>query len=160
YFWRHNYKISLCEQANRILPETDATEIIRRAMTRLRDVLSQLRIVYEEAVHRAELDLYAPDRDDVLFGLVSRQFRMFQVLIDDPKLWSPDIGLMFHRVMADTQIVLTYLIRKAEPGLYERYKRYSLGKQKLYKLHLADYGNRTGIDMREFEDDLEQRINS
>src|SRR5437763_10033526 len=92
YFWRHNYKISLCEQANRILPETDATEIIRRAMTRLRDVLSQLRIVYEEAVHRAELDLYAPDRDDVLFGLVSRQFRMFQVLIDDPKLWSPDIG--------------------------------------------------------------------
>ena len=48
------------------------------------------------------------------------------------------MGLMLHRVMADTQIVLAYLIHKNDPALYERFKRYSLGKQKLYKLHLSD----------------------
>jgi hypothetical protein len=161
YFWRHNYKISVCEQVKDSLPEmVDATAIIRRSVARLREALSALKTAYEQAILRAELDLYAPDRDEVLFGLMSRQFRMFSVLIDDPKLWAPDLGLMFHRVMADTQIVLAYLIHKSDPELYERYKRYSLGKQKLYKLHLTDYGERTGLDMSEVEEDLEERINS
>lgn len=160
YFWRHNYKISLCEQLKDEAPAGDASDIIRGALRGLREAFTPLKAAYRQATAQADLDLYAPDRDEVLFGLVSRQFRVFSVLAEDPRLWSPDLGLMLHRVMADTQIVLAYLIHKNDPALYERFKRYSLGKQKLYKLHLSDYAERMGLDLSDVEDELEERINS
>lgn len=160
YFWRHNYKISICEQIKDSMAGVDSSEFLRIALRRLREAFMLLKTAYQQATVQAELDLYAPDRDEVLFGLVSRQFRMFSVLVGDPRLWSPDLGLVFHRVMADTQIVLAYLIHKNDPALYERFKRYSLGKQKLYKLHLSDYGERVGLDLSDMEEEIEERINS
>lgn len=145
YFWRHNYKISVCERLRESATTVDVTGFIRGALGRRREAFAPLLTAYGQATVQADLDLYAPDRDEVLFGLASRQFRIFSVITEDPRLWSPDLGLMFHRVMADTLIVLAYLIHKRDPELYARFKRYSLGKQKLYKLHLSDYGERAGL---------------
>jgi hypothetical protein len=142
------------------VPAVDASELIRNALRRLQQAFMPLKNAYQQATVQADLDLYAPDRDEVLFGLVSRQFRIFSVLSEDPRLWSPDLGLMLHRVMADTQIVLAYLIHKNDPSLYERFKRYSVGKQKLYKLHLSDYAERMDLDLSDAEDELEERINA
>jgi hypothetical protein len=138
---------------------TDGAVMVRAALKKLRESLAALKTAYQQATVKADLDLFSPDRDEVLFGLVSRQFRLFSVITGDPNLWSPDLGHMLHRVMADNLIVLAYLIHKNDPSLFERFKRYSLGKQKLYKLHLSDYGERMGLDMSEIEDDLEERIN-
>lgn len=160
YFWRHNYKITVCEQIKDTAPTADSSNLLRNALRRLREAFVPLKNAYWQATAQADLDLYDPDRDEVLFGLVSRQFRMFSVLTADPRLWSPDLGLMFHRVMADTEIVFAYLIHKNDRALFERFKRYSLGKQKLYKLHLSDYGERMGLDLDDVEDELEERINS
>ncbi len=160
YFWRHNYKITVCEQIKDTRPVGDSSELLRSALSRLRKAFASLKTAYRQVTIQADLDLYAPDRDEVLFGLVSRQFRIFSVLVEDPRLWSPDLGLMLHRVMADTQIVLAYLIHKNDPALFERFKRYSLGKQKLYKLHLSDYSERMGLDLSDVEEELEERINS
>lgn len=158
YFWRHNYEISPCSHGEEHPAPAADVEFVRGAVGKLRRVLGALKGAYAQAALKAKLDLYAPDRDEVLFGLVSRQFRMFSAVVDDPRLWSPDLGLMYHRVMADNLIVLSYLIHKNDPSLFERFKRYSLGKQKLYKLHLSDYADRTGLDLSEAEEALEERI--
>lgn len=160
YFWRHNYGISLCEPITSAAETARRTSLVLKSSQELSASLIAFRKGYEQACLRAELDLYSPDRDDVLFGLVSRQFRLFSVLIENMKLWAPDFGLMFHRIMADGLIVLSYLIHENDSALFQRFKRYSLGKQKLYKMHLADYSERTGLDTSEMEEELAERINS
>ncbi|MDX6499809.1 MAG: hypothetical protein QOG23_3069 [Blastocatellia bacterium] len=160
YFWRHNYRLSLCAPLASSIETVSASRISQKSAKELVQPLNRLKQGYEQACFKAELDLYSPDRDDVLFGLVSRQFRLFSVLAEDMNLWSPDVGLMFHRIMADGLIILSYLVRANDPALFTRFKRYSLGKQKLYKFHLADYSERTGIDTAEMEEDLADRINA
>jgi len=160
YFWRHNYKLSLCEPLTNSIETAKGAQVALKSEKELLEPLVTFKHAYEKTCVKAELDLYSPDRDDVLFGLVSRQFRLFSVLVEDMKLWSPDVGLMFHRIMADGLIVLSYLVRANDPLLFKRFKCYSLGKQKLYKVHLADYSERTGLDTTEMEEDLADRINA
>jgi hypothetical protein len=161
YFWRHNYKISLCETVSAPGTEDgDASPIINSAIKRLREPLNNFKTIYKQASRKASLDLFAPDRDDVLFGLTSREFRLFSAIAEDPNLWSWDLGLAIHRMMADTLIILSYLASKNDPALFARFKRYSLGKQKLYKLHLSDFGEQIGIDLSEVEEELADAINA
>ena len=160
YFWRHNYRLSLCAPLASSTETAGGSRKIQKSEKELLQPLTIFKQGYEQVCLKAELDLYSPDRDDVLFGLVSRQFRLFSVLAEDVRLWSPDVGLMFHRIMADGLIILSYLVQANDPALFMRFKRYSLGKQKLYKSHLADYSERTGLDTTEMEEHLADRINA
>jgi hypothetical protein len=158
YFWRHNYHIAPCE-FRPDAPLSDRRKLARDELDGLASSFLRFKSAYQQSTLKAPLDLYDLDKDEVLFGLTSRQFRLFSAIVGDPQLWTPDLGFMFHRVMADTQIVITWLISKNDPSLYHRFKLYSLGKQKLFKLHLEDIGEQTGMNMTELEDGLADRIN-
>jgi len=157
YFWRHNYEISACEI--RMEEPVTARDLTQNELYQLDNALMKLKSTYREASLKAKLDLYDLDRDEVLFGLTSRQFRLFSAIASDPQLWTPDLGFMLHRVMADTLIVISWLVHKGDLSLYQRFKRHSVGKQKLYKLHLAEIGEQTGLDTEELEESLAERIN-
>lgn len=185
HFWRRNYEISSCIDIGQLtgtehswlqLPFisniVDLKRYIRRSIERWKQrkrnrstiqklVAPLIEIIdaFGEMSRQVELDLYDLDRDDVLFGLLSRQFHFYYVVCTDSRLWIPEYGMVFHRVMADTLIVASYLMKQNDIELFTRFKSYSLGKQKLYKLHLEEIRIRTGFDSEELEEMLADRIN-
>ena len=185
-FWRHNYSISPCQDkvesrsnsppASRLrrllsdlvltaskyvphrLEEARLVRLRRRALNALSKALSDLMEAFNHASKDAKLDTYELDRDDVLFGLISRQFHLYFLVANDTRLWIPEYGLLFHRVIADTHIILAWLAKRNDIELYRRFKMYSLGKQKLYMLHLEEIRVHSGLDTEQLEEMISDRI--
>lgn len=137
-FWRHNYTISTCE----FLPPEAATEgyhdVLTTTITKLEQALAEFRQALRTATGQVALDLYEPAQDEVYFGLLSRQFRLFSTLALEPNLWTPQVSGVFYRLMADMKILVRWLAQRNDPALFQRFKEYSLGKQKLFKLHIEE----------------------
>jgi hypothetical protein len=185
-FWRTNYGISPCQssdqrQADQMLNVPARRRIVsgfrrvvgslrrmvderrerRRRQSVLADIssaLHKLMAAFEATSRQAALDTYELDRDDVMFGLLSRQFHLYHLISLDTRLWIPEYGLVFHRVMADTYILVSWLSKRNDIDLFAHFKKYSLGKQKLYKLHLEEIRLASGFDSMELEDMISERI--
>jgi len=185
-FWRRNYSISPCDTEYHEIASSTSTPFSKRwfidivtasanslsdrimamrmarhrreSLATLAKALSDLMDAFKAASTKAALDTYELDRDDVLFGLVSRQFHLYYLIANDTRLWIPEYGLLFHRVMADTLIIGSWLAKRNDAELFRRFKTYSLGKQKLYKLHLEQLRLRSGFDTEELEEMLSERI--
>jgi len=160
YFWRHNFEISGCElseeQPDGVAPRF---EVIEQLVGDVRKIALRAQSLIEQAAQRAKLDIYDLNRDEVLFGLLSRQYRLFSGLGSDPLLWIPDLGGMFHRAMADTVITLKWLVKKNDPALFAKFKEFSLGRQKLLKLHVQELSDQMGGGLHGWEADLADSIN-
>lgn len=160
YFWRHNFEISACELSKEppdgVAPSLEAMEQLVGDVQKM--VLRSQRLI-EQAGQQAKLDIYDLNRDEVLFGLLSRQYRLFSALGSDPSLWTTDLGSMFHRAMADTLIILKWLVEKNDPALFAKFKEFSLGRQKLLKLHVEELSDEMSGALHEWEADLADSIN-
>lgn len=137
YFWHHNFEISMCETLendNEFLSQQELVDTLKQLQRAIRN----MQLIIQDVVMRIQIDLYEPDKEDVLFGLISRQFRLFTDLSLTPGLWKPELGRSIHRLMLDTQILVRWLIHRNDQTLFRRFKEYSLGKQKLHKLHVEE----------------------
>lgn len=158
-FWRHNYDISVCEHrpdAENICVEKDQLQQLNEAMEAVVEGFTR---IAQSATKMAKLDLYDVDRDEVLFGLLGRQYRLFKVLAENISLWTADVGTMFHRIMVDTLITLKWLIQQTNSSLFSQFKHFSLGKQKLLQLHVQDLVEQGREDLRHFEEEVTEEIN-
>jgi hypothetical protein len=160
YFWRHSYEISPCE------PLGDDSggvrvgeEELQRVTARIGDATERFHDVVQHAALQAKLDIYSLNRDEVLFGLLSRQYRLFSALAKDPWLWTVDLGSMFHRAMVDALVTFKWLAKQNDPSLFRRFKEFSLGKQKLLKLHIEELVDQGREDLTEFEEYLSASVN-
>jgi hypothetical protein len=139
YFWRHNYEISACERED---PYTGGSPVDHDTVAKMQDVIRGAVECLGEHVERVaqqvRLDLYDPDRDEVLFGILSRQYWLFGRFASDPRLWTPAVGGMFLRAMVDLAINMRWLVQRNDRSLFGRFKEFSLGKQKLLKMQIED----------------------
>ena len=151
YFWRKNYDLSLCEHLSDTRKVFVVEGEVKQVLTAIKAAAEEITSVFRKAIQQAKLNLYDTDRDEVLFGLLSRQNRLFKMLVTNPSLWTADLGTMLHRVMVDALITFKWLIKKNDPSLFHQFKQYSLGKQKLLHLHVQDLtseGRRVGAICR------------
>jgi len=160
YFWRHNYDISLCERPDDFAGgELAGEELMRQVLARIGTSVEGVQQLIEQATSQARMDIYELDRDEVIFGLVSRQFRLFRALAEHPSLWVADLGSMFHRVMVEALICLKWLIERNDFQMFRRFKDFSLGRLKLLKLHVEEMVDRGREDLAETAEYLAESIN-
>lgn len=161
YFWRHNYQISVCEPVGQ--PPTEgqplSKELSETIIAQITDAIGRLRSVIDEAATQAPLDIYEINKDEVLFGLLSRQFRLFTAVALDVRLWAPDLARMLLRPMADALITLKWLISRNDPALFDKFKTFSAGKRKLLKLHIEEFADGARLDLAELESYLSDSVN-
>ncbi len=144
YFWRHSFDVSPCEFAPGEALPMGREGRVDEVRGKLLETVDHLRSSLDTAILQIKLDVYEPDRDEVLLGLLSRQFRLFTALAGDPRLWTPELGNTFQRMLTDGLIVTAWLARRNDPKLFRRYKEHSIGKQKLLKLHLEATADERG----------------
>lgn len=160
YFWRHSYELSPCVRLDPAFGGSEVSEAeLGQTLEKLRVAMAGLRRAVDRAAQQAPLDIYDPDRDEVLFGLLSRQYRLFSALASDPWLWTVDLGTMFHRAMADSLILLAWYVRQNDPAQFRKFKEYSLGKQKLHKLHIQELVDQGREELLPVEERLGASIN-
>jgi len=161
YFWRHNYQISACQPVGH--PATGGQDLPTRdredMMGQILQAARRLQSVIDELATQAPLDIYEMNKDEVLFGLLSRQFRLFTAMALNIRLWAPDLGMMLLRPMADALITLKWLIRRDDSSLFEKFKTFSAGKRKLLKLHIEEFADGAGLDLHEVESYLSESVN-
>ena len=160
YFWRHNFEISPCEYDEQLIGQdiVEKNEVIQ-VLSGVERALQEFHSIVQKAIRQAKLDIYDLDRDEVIFGLLSRQYRLFSVVARNPSLWTIDLGRLFHRIMADIFITLKWLVSQNNRELFRRFKEFSLGKQKLLKLHIQDLVDKGREDLSEYAEYLSEIIN-
>ena len=105
------------------------------------------------AQFEAHLDLEAPSAAEVRLGLASRQMRLLSYLAGNPMFWKYPVAEYVLRPMVDTRILIAWLIKKDDPGLYEKFKSFGVGRLKLRKLHLEDF-----LETEELAGDFEDHL--
>lgn len=172
HFWRHGWKISVCEfggpppasqvdDVDTAIPREQPKPTVREVCDAFYEVLNELASGLRAAQARAEPDLYEPVADEVRFGLASRLLRLASRVLTTPDLWDPELTPHLLRPIVDGRIVLAWLIHRDDPMLYRRFRDYGLGRRKLFKLHVEDH-----VDAMETEDEhaaflaaLEREVN-
>ena len=141
YFWRQNYRISMCTfegKENSIPRHASVDEFVGKLVSEGISCWINVREEVTTAAQQIDLDLFNPDRDDVLLGLLGRQARLLSCLLQYDQLWLETVGTLLLRSMIDCLITLTWLAQKGEKEDFRKFKEYSLGKEKLLKLHLEE----------------------
>ena len=161
YFWRHNYEISVCQPVGQPAGDREALgkELSEEIVAPVLEAGRRLGIVIDKAASRAPLDIYEMNKDEILFGLLSRQFRLFTAVASDVRLWAPDLARMLLRPMADALITLKWLIKRNDPVLFDKFKTFSAGKRKLLKLHIEEFADGARLDLAELESYLADSVN-
>jgi hypothetical protein len=139
YFWRNNIRISMCENANRsLVPEIleTARYAIEQSRTIAQEFIRTQRILLLNSYNQSFVDLWDREREEVLWGLLSRQFQVVSILLEDISLWRPEAGSHLLRHLAENLITVRYLDRN--PDLIKKFVEHGLGQLKLYKLHLQE----------------------
>lgn len=140
YFWRHNYDLAVCRPV--VLPLKGARPVTREEGENIVGILSRNSArarTYPDSVARSvKPDLYAPERDEVLFGLIARVVRLYVLTCEDSNLWARDMAGILLRCLTDAAINFAYLARRGTAEDFERFRQYGEGQQKLLMLHLQD----------------------
>lgn len=124
--------------------------------------LDELLSRFLEASRWADPDLYAPDRYEVLTGIVARCFRLSNALVNSPILLSPEIGTGVIRILVDAEITLTWLLKYDLSENYEKFKRFGRGRLKLLQLNLEEYVDNHKIEdlgVNKLIEDLRSEVN-
>jgi len=163
YFWRQNYNISVCDKPEPLAVQTseDAREFIDFFLKATREFANTQRTKLEQACQEIPVDLYEPTRQEVLLGIIGRQFRLLCAILTDPHLWTGDLASHLLRGLFEGLLTMKYL--EANPSLYPKFAEYGLGQLKLYKLHLQQIEasqESADPDLTAYLDQLEAVIDS
>jgi hypothetical protein len=139
-FWRHNMNLLPCRPLRRAIPGGQpATEA---DLPRIKEVLvgnGEGAMLY---LHTAGLnhhyDLYDPERDEILLGLLARCVRLYTLVATDPNLWARDTSAIMLRCLVDSSINFCYLGKLGTSEEFRKFREYGEGQEKLLMLHLQD----------------------
>jgi len=141
YFWRRNFDLSACEnfhnQNRYVLKPIDENKFnkIQKICSINGKILKDyLKIV----IKNYTIDLYSPDKDEIILGLFSRIIRIGSLILNNPLLWSYDLSRIMIRCLSDSTITYCYLILKNDDELFNSFIEHGKGKEKLLLLHLQD----------------------
>ncbi len=156
-FWRQNWKLYQCDDSSADGEQSlgAASEHVKAAHDAWQSVLDEITERFLAASRAADPDLYAPDRHEVLTGIVYRQIRALGVMVGFPALWTMEHGSSAIRGVLEARILAKWLLLKDEPDLYSRFKDYGRGKLKLLKLHLEEYRDSLDTPPAELDEQIE-----
>lgn len=161
-FWRSNWERYLCLNPQ---PDAEPNGDAGELAPILQGAKEQAELLYTRFVELASAsdpDLYAPDRHEVLTGIVAAALRAATAAARTPLLWSSEHGMPMLRGLLEALIVLRWLLLKQDPDLYVRFKDYGRGRLKLLKLHVDEYLNSLDEppeDLVAYADLLEAEVN-
>ena len=141
YFWRHNFDLSSCryEKKTFVSVDADLEKKIFDGVINTANNNAKLLIKYlDDIVLKIKIDLYNPDKDEVVLGLFSRFIRLCFIFFNTPELWSQDLSRILLRCLADTCITLCFLLKENDDQLFKDFIEYGKGQEKLLMLHLQD----------------------
>ena len=141
-FWRSNWKLYVCQTSDTELgPEVldGRSDEVRDALRELREEVEGMWARFATVAKTTDPDLYAPDRFEVLTGLVGRAVRLVRTIAGYPLMWTMEQGAPVLRALVESRIIIRYLVAKGEPELYERFRAYGVGHLKLLKLHMEEF---------------------
>lgn len=146
-FWRKNWQIYPCMPLRRMLGSNMVQSTDIGEHQDARNTIAELFSRFLRASRWADPDLYKPDRYEVLTGVVVRGFRLTNALINSSALKSPEIGTGMIRILVDSEITLTWLLKYDRLEDYEQFKKFGKGKLKLLLLNLEEYeSNQKEVD--------------
>ena len=139
HFWMHNMNISVCEFSERTIAP-GLRDKAAYAVEKWSEAISDFRREQEDLLGAASgdvaIDLWTPERQEVLMGLLARQFQTTVALLRNINNWQQSSGSHFIRSLVENLITIHYL--ESAPKLYDKFREYGLGQLKLYKLHLQE----------------------
>lgn len=142
-FWRSNWRLFECETSEQARPSNEQHD---KANQSENDILKVWDLRFDSIVERftavsdeADPDLFSPDRYEVLTGIVARQIRSVDLLMDLPQLWSPEHGSGIVRTLTEAHIHMCWMLKNANPNIFMEFKDYGRGNLKLYKLQLEEF---------------------
>jgi hypothetical protein len=141
YFWRRNFDLSQCsyEKTNLAAVEVEAEKQNFDNVANAANKNAELLIQYlNDVVSKKKIDLYNPNKDEVVLGLFSRFTRLCVIFFKTPELWSQDLSRILLRCLADTCITLCFLLKENDDQLFKDFIEYGKGQEKLLMLHLQD----------------------
>lgn len=164
-FWRSNWHLYRCETTTGAANSRedaaadgdgfDPAEDLRRFRSQLQAEVDDVTAQFANAHRQADPDLYAPDRNEVLTGITARHVRAVDAMIRYPSLWTDEQGTFVMRNLLEGRIVLRWLVHKADPALFTKFKDYGRGHLKLQVLHLREYRDKLGKDGESLDEYLE-----
>lgn len=141
YFWRKNWELYGCKR----LSTEDVHDTAKGSPEQLKEFQDKIEKELEKLVARfdsaasTDPDLYSPTRYEVLTGIVSRMVRAVSAATSSPALWSTEQGSGLVRSLVEARIVLSWLIQKNDPDLYNKFQDFGRGHLKLLKLQMEEY---------------------
>jgi hypothetical protein len=158
-FWRKNWQIYPCSPITREFAASDLGSTDSQDSSRSFDELLSR---FLRASTWANPDLYVPDRYEVLTGIVARCFRLTNALIHSRVLLSPEVGTAIIRILADSEITLTWLLAHDRLESFGQFKKFGRGKLKLFLLNLEEYCNSLEEEdprLEELIEDIRNEVN-
>lgn len=97
----------------------------------LRRFVMDLMSSFIEALETSPAHLHAPERQEVVSGLVARAGRDLIAVLGAPSLWCLEHGAHVGRMLVEVEIYLHWMATQ-DPGIFKQYQEYGAGKAKLY----------------------------
>ncbi|MCU1395281.1 MAG: hypothetical protein JWM34_3709 [Ilumatobacteraceae bacterium] len=113
-----------------------ADELSANAVEQMTDLFNRFLAIALD--HDIGHDMYQPEKHEVICGLVARAARSAIRTASHPDLWSGEHGMGSQRVLAETEIVLTWMASTNDPATYVNYQRYGFGKRKLLRKQMEE----------------------
>lgn len=101
-----------------------------------RKTVDESETVLNRQIKSLDQNIFEPEEDEIINGLFFRIFRFFRTFILDYHLLADDIAQIILRTMMESYIYLAYLLQENKHELFLEFKKYGIGQDKLYKLHL------------------------
>lgn len=140
YFWRHNLNLACCNP--RRLPIMGTKPLSMNYLSSVEKVLEQnaknAREFLARVAREHKYDLYSPERDEILLGLLSRIVRLYDLIAKDANLWARDTAGIMLRCLVDAAITFCFLSEKGDEDDFKKFREYGEGQEKLLMLHLQD----------------------
>jgi hypothetical protein len=157
-FWRSNWKLYACQTPDNAPGPgvlDGRSDDVKDALRSLRTEVEGLWERFAQVAKTTDPDLYAPQRFEVLTGLVGRALRLVRTIAGYPMMWTMEQGAPVLRALVESRIIIRYLLAKGEPELYEQFRAYGTGHLKLLKLHLEEFIDSAGEAGQGLRDYLE-----
>ncbi len=145
YFWRQNYRIAPCRYPKAVRVPPPPGEPAKGVETFFREFVETcnqncevLTKYLDEVGSKFHVDIYEPERSEVVLGLFARTVRLYQVFVRTEDLWAIDLSGIMLRCLADTTITLSFLAKRNDDELFRKFVEYGRGKEKLLMLHLQE----------------------
>jgi hypothetical protein len=154
YFWQSGNNIGKCQ-----IREESGTSIGAVSQAFMFYHLECFRLYSEESGSIWELcerkrtfNLYNQGRDEVLYGLAARIYRLGIQIASFIPNWVEDIGQVYVRMAVESYIYWVWFKHHALEADFAKFYEHGLGQQKLYSEHISSLLASQGLSKKEIDE--------